>query len=205
LSPGSEPTPAMPPRVPDPWLERWLPPIAHYAQQGPILELGCGPGDDTCTLAAAGYPIIALDSSPAAVAQTQARVPGAAVHLQDVRAPFPLGPGEASVVLASLSLHYFAWQETLDLVARIHRTLAPCGLFLCRLNSTRDHHFGASGHPEIAENYYSVNGEPKRFFDHATLLRLFTPDWKMLSIEEQLTHKYEQPKVLWELAIEAKA
>jgi SAM-dependent methyltransferase len=194
----------MPPITPDPWLTRWQPLIARYAQEGPILELGCGPGDDTCTLAAAGYPIVTLDCSPAAVAQTRARVPDADVHLQDLRAPFPLGLGAASVVLASLSLHYFAWQETLDLVARIHRTLAPRGLFLCRLNSTRDHHFGASGHPEIAENFYSVNGEPKRFFDRATLLRLFTPDWQLLSIEEQLTHKYTQPKAVWELALEAK-
>lgn len=197
--------PTTPPISPDPWLDRWLFLIARYAQRGPILELGCGPGDDTCTLAAAGHPIIALDCSPAAVAQTQARVPGAAVHLQDVRAPFPVDRGGTSVVLASLSLHYFEWQETVDLVTRIHQTLAPHGLLLCRLNSTRDHHYGASGHPEIAANYYSVNGEPKRFFDHATLLRLFKSDWKMLSIEEQVTHKYEHPKALWELVLEATA
>jgi SAM-dependent methyltransferase len=205
ITESPRPFPIMPPLLHDPWLERWLPSIARYAQQGPILELGCGPGDDTATLAAAGHPVIALDRSPAAVAQTRARVPGAEVHQQDVRAPFPVGPGGASVILASLSLHYFAWPETCDLVARIHQTLAPRGLFLCRVNSTADHHFGARGHPEIAQNYYSVNGEPKRFFDRPTLLKLFTPAWTLLSIEEQLTHKYEQPKALWELALEAKA
>lgn len=186
----------------DPWLERWLPLIAERASQKPILELGCGPGDDTRTLSEAGHRVVALDLSAECVERARQNAPSAQIYLQDVRAPFPLAPGDTAVVVASLSLHYFEWPETLALIDRIRRTLAPPGLFLCRLNSTKDHHFGASGHPLITENYYRVGGEPKRFFDHDSLLELFASGWRVLSMEEQISHKYEQPKALWEVILE---
>ena len=186
----------------DPWLERWLPLIAEHAKQKPILELGCGPGDDTRTLASVGHELIALDLSAECVALARQKVPSAYVFHQDVRAPFPVMPGGAAVVIASLSLHYFEWPETVALIERIRQTLAHPGLFLCRLNSTNDHYYGASGHPLISENYYRVDGEPKRFFDSESVLKLFTSGWRMLSIEEQVTHKYERPKALWEVVLE---
>ncbi len=186
----------------DPWLERWLPLIAEHAQQKPILELGCGPGDDTCTLTQAGHDVIALDLSAECVAQARRKVPSARVCHQDVRAPFPAMPGGTAVVIASLSLHYFEWPETVALIEKIRRTLAHPGLFLCRLNSTNDHHFGASGHPLISENYYRVNGEPKRFFDRDSVIKLFNSGWRVLSIDEQITDKYAQPKALWEIVLE---
>ena len=186
----------------DPWLERWQPLIASYANQTPILELGCGAGDDTVTLAQAGYDVVALELSAESVAKVKARVPGACVHCQDIRAPLPVSPGGAGVVVASLSLHYFEWEETMDLIERIRQTLNHPGLLLCRLNSTNDHNYGASGHPRISENYYCVNGKPKRFFDRDAVVKLFASGWNLLSMEELITHKYEQPKALWEIALE---
>jgi SAM-dependent methyltransferase len=188
--------------VADPWLERWLPDIAQVAKNTPILELGCGQGDDTGTLKRAGHEIIALDLSADCVTRTQERVPGAQVYHQDLRAPFPVAPGSTAVVLASLSLHYFEWAETMGLVERIHQTLSRPGLFLCRLNSTADHHYGASGHPQISENYYRVNGQAKRFFDRDSVLRLFASGWQIRSLEEQITDKYQHPKALWEIVLE---
>jgi SAM-dependent methyltransferase len=121
------------------------------------------------------------------------------VHCQDVRAPFPLGAGEAGAVIASLSLHYFPWAETLDLVRRIRDTLPPGGLFLCRLNSVEDKHFGASGHPAIEANYYLVDGQPKRFFDERATAELFANGWQLLAMEHQTTRKYVRQKALWEV------
>ena len=34
----------------DPWLKRWRPLIRERAGAGPVLEIGCGHGDDTATL-----------------------------------------------------------------------------------------------------------------------------------------------------------
>jgi SAM-dependent methyltransferase len=130
-------------------------------------------------------------------------VPTGVFHCQDIRAPFPVQPGSAGAVVASLSLHYFPWPETLALVQRIRNALRPGGLLLCRLNSTNDHHYGASGHPEIEPNYYLVNGEPKRFFDRAAVERLFAGGWRRISLEEMRIDRYEHPKAAWEVVLES--
>jgi len=129
-------------------------------------------------------------------------VPSGAFHCQNILAPFPVADGSAGVVIASLSLHYFPWPETVDLVRRIHDVLRPQGLLLCRLNSTNDHHFGASGHPEISENYFNVDGEPKRFFDRAAVERLFTLGWRTLGIGEAVISRYDRTKSVWEIVLE---
>ncbi len=185
---------------PDPWLDRWRPAVRERADGAPVLELGCGEGRDTRTLVEAGLSVVALDLSPEAVARAREAVPGAGFHVQDLREPFPLA--SAGVVLASLSLHYFDWAETLALAARIRAVLPPGGLLLCRLNSTRDHHFGASGHPRIAEKYYLVVGVPKRFFDRPAVEALFREGWRALSTEEQVVERYSRPKVVWEVILE---
>ena len=186
----------------DPWLERWLPLIAERAGGAPILELGCGTGLDTATLVRAGHRVVALDLSLASLALAKLRAPRASFHRQDLRDPFPVGEASVHVVLASLSLHYFPWTETVALVARIRAALRPGGLLLCRLNSTADTHFGASGHPVLEENLYLVDGQPKRFFDRPSAERLFAHGWKILSIEAATIDRYDLPKSVWELALE---
>ena len=181
----------------DPWLERWLPLIAQRAGSGPILELGCGHGDDTDTLTRAGHHVVALDVSDDAIDVARARAPDAEFHRRDVREPFPVA--DAGVVIASLSLHYFSWPETEEIVTRIGRVLRSTGVLLCRLNSTNDHNFGASGHKQIEPNYYWVRGRRKRFFDAADVARLFSTDWIVISGEELTTLKYGKPKVAWEV------
>ena len=184
----------------DPWLERWLPLITERSRQQPILEIGCGSGSDTATLAAAGCQVVAFDLSPEEVGKAQQRVPAATIVCQDVRQAFPLT--RTGVVVASLSLHYFAWDETLALVERIRALLDDDGVLLCRLNSTEDHHFGASGHPRIADNYYLVDGTPKRFFDAAAIDALFGSGWHRLSCQHYSTRKYLRSKALWEVVVD---
>ncbi len=106
------------------------------------------------------------------------------------------------MVLASLSLHYFGWAETCDLVDRVRDALAPEGVLLCRLNSINDHHFGASGHPEIEKNFYEVDGAPKRFFDREAIDRLFARGWRALAIGEMVIDRYDHPKSVWEAVLE---
>jgi len=180
----------------DRWLERWLPLIGERAAGLPILELGCGGGRDSEVLAAAGHRVVGIDRSEAGVARSRARVPSGEFHCQDLRAAFPAE--RVGIVLASLSLHYFPWNETVELVSRIRRALMPGGVLLCRLNSTNDHHFGASGHPAIDENFYLVDGAPKRFFDRAAIDRLFAPGWRCLSKKEGVIDRYDHPKWVWE-------
>jgi SAM-dependent methyltransferase len=187
----------------DPWLRRWLPLISARAGIEPILELGCGGGRDSAVLSAAGHRVVGVDVSEKAIANARAAVPSCEFFCQDIRAPFPVA--RTNVVLASLSLHYFPWDETQALVHRIRAALAPAGLLLCRLNATDDHHHGASGHPRLDENYYLVDGQPKRFFDQAAIEALFGAEWKVLHLEHRIVHRYEHPKALWELLAEPAA
>jgi SAM-dependent methyltransferase len=183
----------------DPWLNRWIPKLRETVGTRPVLEIGCGTGADTATLVDAGFSVIALDLSAAAVATTKLRVPRATVFCQDVRDPFPLGKDEAGAVVASLSLHYFSWEESLSLVQRIRESMAPNTLFLCRLNSTEDENFGAKGYPSIEPDFYLVDGQPKRFFNERAVDELFAPGWKISSKEHHTTNKYIRSKALWEV------
>lgn len=186
----------------DRWLERWLPLVRERAAGARVLEIGCGHGDDTAVLAGAGLAVTAFDLSPVAVAATRLRVPAAAVARRDLREPLPLPPGAAGVVVASLSLHYFPWAETEAIVARVREALRPGGLLLCRLNSSEDRHFGASGHREIEPGLYDVDGTPKRFFDRDSVERLFASGWHRRSLEHRTTRKYARTKALWEAVLD---
>ncbi len=188
--------------LPDPWLSRWLPLLHQRAGSTLVLEIGCGHGDDTAVLTSAGLNVHAFDLSPIAVSATKMRVPSANVERRDTREPFPDLARELGAVVASLSLHYFSWSETQTLVKRIRSTLRPGGILLCRLNSTQDHNFGASGHPEIEPNFFLVKGETKRFFDEASVNSLFAQGWNKLSLEHFVSGKYGKPKALWEVVLE---
>lgn len=188
--------------VADPWLTRWLPLAAERAAGAPVLEIGCGHGDDTAVLAGAGLRVHAFDLSGPALAIARVRVPSASFEQRDIRAPLPAAPGSTGVVVASLSLHYFAWADTQEIVGRIHAVLRPGGLLLCRLNSTQDHNFGATGHPRIEPNFFMVDGDPKRFFDEASIATLFAEGWTQLSLEHFTTRKYVRSKALWEVILE---
>lgn len=187
----------------DPWLNRWLPLLKERAKTGVVLEIGCGSGTDTATLADLGLTVHAFDLSESAVQAARLRSPSAIIECRDVRASLPIQSAEA--VVASLSLHYFPWQETVAIEQRIRDVLRPNGVLLCRLNSTEDHHFGASGHPMIEPNYFLVDGQPKRFFDKASVEQLFNRGWRYLSLEHRVTDKYLKPKAAWEVVLERDA
>lgn len=176
--------------------------LVARAGSAPVLEIGCGHGDDTAALAAAGLQVLAFDLSPVAAGIAKVRVPSATVECRDVRDAFPDRAHELGGVVASLSLHYFSWAETMALAQRIRAVLRPGGVLLCRLNSTEDKNFGAHGHPEIEPNYFLVDGAPKRFFDESSARALFVTGWRVLSLEHLTTRKYLKPKSLWEVALE---
>ena len=188
----------------DPWLESWLPLIIKKTAEKPILESGCGSGADTWTLTQAGMKVIAFDLSKEAVDLARKKVPEAKIFCQNTLDPFPIDKQDINVIIASLSLHYFSWTETQAIINRIDQTLTPGGIFICRVNSTEDYHFGASGYPEIEPNFYLVEGLKKRFFTEKDLKDLFSKDWKILSLSHKQINKYEHPKAIWELIAEKK-
>jgi SAM-dependent methyltransferase len=186
----------------DPWLHRWTALLRERAKDQLVLEIGCGHGDDTAALSDAGLKVHAFDLSRTAVVIAKVRVPSAVIEHRDLRDPLPDQAKELGAIVASLSLHYFSWVETQALVQKVRSALRPKGVLLCRLNSTQDHHYGASGHPQIEPNFYLVKGEPKRFFDKASIELLFAKGWRIHSLEHFTTGKYAKEKALWEVVLE---
>ncbi len=74
-------------------LTRWHDPATAEEQsllatvEGPVIDLGCGPGRLVVSLTSAGVPALGVDSSPSAIALARAR--GAAVLQSDLFGPLP--------------------------------------------------------------------------------------------------------------------
>ncbi len=181
----------------DPWLEKWLALIRQKSQGEPVLELGCGHGWDTADLLSAGCNVIATDISAENLAECAQSVREAKLVRMDNGKPLPFADHSMPVILASLSLHYFSWDITLQIASELKRCIRNGGLLLARFNSINDHNFGASSDVEIEPNFYQVRDRTKRFFDEASV-RLLLKEWDIQFLEENVIYRYEKPKYVWE-------
>jgi SAM-dependent methyltransferase len=181
----------------DPWLEKWLELIQKKSAGGQVLELGCGNGRDTADLLAAGCEVIAMDISRENVTECMRSAPKADVLQVDISKPLPFATNSTSVIIASLSLHYFSWNVTLQIASELKRCIKTGGLLLVRLNSVNDRHHGSKSTLEIEPNFYNVGRGTKRFFDENSV-RLFLQGWDIQFLEENGIDRYEKPKYVWE-------
>ena len=162
------------------------------------LDLGCGPGDDTHTLALWGHRVTAVDvSKPAILASTQS-TPGATHVALDLRKlPGPLAPG-FEIVVASLSLHYFDEADTRRIFEAIRRLLAPQGVFAFRVNAEDDFNHGAAGSHE-AWSLTTHNGRQKQFFTEAKIRGLLEGWAEIERLEKRNTLRFGAAKSLFEV------
>jgi SAM-dependent methyltransferase len=196
--------------TPDAWLDPFLP--ALRAVGDTVLELGCGPGEDAATLAAHGFRVFACDRSRTAIRAATITAPAAQCFVADLQSPLPVCSGCAQIVVASLSIHYFPWETTRQIVAEVRQALVPGGCFLFRVNATDDTNFGAGAGEEIEPNYYRVppdgnyfrmppdgrNNRPyKRFFDEMSVHTLLT-GWRIAHLAHRTIDRYGEPKQVWE-------
>lgn len=182
----------------DLWLEKFETGL-ESAQEGPIIDLGCGNGSDFLFLTERGYRVIACDFSSEALANIRRHMPGAETKQFDMTGGLPFPDSSARAVVADLSLHYFYWDDTVSIVSEIARVVGKGGLLLARLNSTRDVHYGAGQGIQLEPHYYEQEGRRKRFFVEADLRRLFA-GWVIDALTETEMHRYGKPKICWELA-----
>ncbi|HET9912729.1 MAG TPA: class I SAM-dependent methyltransferase [Anaerolineales bacterium] len=181
----------------DPWLDKWLALIREKSAEGRVLELGCGCGWDTVDLLSAGSAVIATDISVGKLVECARFASGANLIQMDNGKPFPFAEHSLSVIIASLSLHYFSSDVTRQIATELKRCTRSGGLLLARFNSTNDHHFGAASEQEIETHFYQVGTRTKRFFDEDSV-RLFLQGWDIQFLEENVIHRYEKPKWVWE-------
>ncbi len=181
----------------DPWLEKWMDLLCEKSAGGFLLELGCGSGWDTADLVSSGLNVIAADIARNKLPECAQAAPGAGILQLNLSSPLPFPAHSMKVTLASLSLHYFSWQITLQIESELRRCLQPGGVLLARFNSTHDFHHGAASAAEIEPGFYQVGARAKRFFDEASVKK-FLRGWQIQFLEENVIQRYRNPKYVWE-------
>lgn len=189
---------------PDPWLERHLPVLRSAGRR--LIEIGCGPGTDAAILAAEGFAVTAFDRAG----------PGRKARDADVRwvladaTALPFRPASFEVAVASLSLHYLPWDETLRVFGEIAGLLVQGGAFLFRVNASDDVHHGAWQGEELEPGFFRVPQETggwsdtKRFFTGADVRAVLPPGMRIEHLEHRTILRYRDPKQVWEcLAVKA--
>ncbi|WP_166179127.1 class I SAM-dependent methyltransferase [Rubrobacter tropicus] len=182
----------------DAWLERWRG-LLEADREAPILDLGCGAGYDARTLTRWGFRVVAADFSEKALERTSRLAPKAETKNVDLTRGLPFADSSFGAIVASLSLHYFPWQKTEEILEDARRCLTPDRHLLARLNSTSDAHYTAAQKEEIEPNFYLVDGHPKRLFDRQSVDALFARGWHPVGIAERTTNPYGGEKTLWEI------
>jgi SAM-dependent methyltransferase len=159
----------------------------YLPEQGALLELGAGLGQDSAYFAEQGYKAIATDLNiDKLVAMAGDKFATQAV---DLREKLPFDDNTFEVVYAHLSLHYFDEQTTEQIFAEIYRILKPGGVLAFLTNATADPEYGQG--KQIGENYFEIEGTAKRYFNVASateFARAFKP---LLADNNGATYKDE--------------
>lgn len=182
----------------DAWLQRWRN-LLEADRTAPVLDLGCGAGEDARSLTRWGLEVVAADFSREALKLTLRRAPEARTQRLDLTRGLPFPDAHFGAIVASLSLHYFPWQKTVEILWDVRRCLVPGGYLLARVNSTRDARYAAAEKEELEPNFYLVDGHPRRLFDRRSVDALFARGWDLTSVAERTTGRYGDEKTLWEV------
>jgi SAM-dependent methyltransferase len=156
----------------------WLDQYEAYinAMKGSVaVDLGCGRGEYAGLLAGRGYRVVACDFSPVAVGYVREAYPTVEARCLDIIQAFPADIKNAGIVLASLSTHYFALEDTKKLYRNIRGALKAGGCFILRVNSREELARKDRAHiqAEIEPDYYRLDdGTAKRYFTADSLSAL---------------------------------
>jgi SAM-dependent methyltransferase len=96
---------------------------------GPVVDLGCGPGQVSRYLVARGRTMIGIDFAPGMLAAAAQGVPQASLIAADLLA-LPLRPGTCAAAVASYSLHHLPKARLGLALAGLRRVLVPGGLLV---------------------------------------------------------------------------
>jgi len=92
------------------------------------LDIGCGAGEFTAAMAAAGAEAIGVDVAEAALRRARSRHPEVAFRLVPVDGPLPFEDGSVELVWASEVVEHVA--DTARWLSEVRRVLAPRGRLL---------------------------------------------------------------------------
>ena len=182
----------------DNWLDKYK--SVWENSKTPILDLGCGAGNDTLYFVEKGYSVVACDYSEVALEKIRKNIESAQTKLVDISQPLPFKDNSFDVVVADLSLHYFDEKTTKTIIEEINRILTPNGSLLARVNSVADINHGAGQGEKIEENFYFVEGYNKRFFTIEDARIFFSIIGDVRIIEADML-RYTKPKKVIEIVV----
>ena len=180
----------------DDWLELFDRAIKNC--KTPIIDLGCGSGNDTLYLIERGKKVIPCDYSKNAIENIKNNFPEIErAECFDMTKGLPFEDNLTDIIISDLSLHYFTEKKTFEILDEIKRVLKPNGLLFFRVNSINDVNYGAREGKEIESHLYeTADGRYKRFFDEKDIASFFA-NWEKLYIHEEKIGRYGAEKVLW--------
>ncbi|MBR0423580.1 MAG: class I SAM-dependent methyltransferase [Clostridia bacterium] len=187
----------------DNWLDLFQETIKNC--WSPIIDLGCGCGNDTLYLIEKGKKVIPCDYSKSAIKNIQKNFKGIeTAKCFDMSKGLPFEDNFTDLIICDLSLHYFTEKTTFKILGEIKRVLKPNGVLVFRVNSIKDVNHGAGKGKEIEPHLYETSdGMYKRFFDLKDLEEFFE-SWEKLYINEETMGRYKTEKVLWKGAVRVK-
>ena len=164
----------------------------------PIIDLGCGSGNDTLYLIEKGKKVIPCDYSKNAIKNIKNNFPEIdKTECFDMTKGLPFKTCFTDIIICDLSLHYFTEEITFEILEEIKRVLNPNGLLLLRVNSVKDVNHGAGKGKKIENHLYETEyGTYKRFFDEKDFDKFFV-NWDKIYLHEETMDRYDLEKVLW--------
>lgn len=181
-------------------VDNWLDEFSNIIDNcnGPILDLGCGSGNNTLYLINKGKTVYAVDQSENAIKNIKKNFPEVIEsRILNMLDGIDYPENKFSIVIADLSLHYFSIKNTRRILYDINRILTSEGHLLIRLNSINDVNHGAGSGEEIEHHLFRTNdGMLKRFFDKDDIQTIFS-DFDIFFCEEQKMMRYKREKIVY--------
>ena len=184
----------------DNWLEDFSRIISSCST--PIIDLGCGSGNDTLYLIQKEKKVISCDQSPNAISNIKSNFP----EVYDTRCfnmldGFPFDDHSTELIIADLCLHYFREKDTFNIINEIKRVLSPDGHLILRVNSINDINYGAGRGTEIETHLFMTDDNRlKRFFCDDDL-QYFFRGFKFLYSKEETMNRYGLEKRLYKVCL----
>lgn len=177
----------------DDWLDMFNDIIMNTNK--PILDLGCGRGNNLKYLLEKNKKVIACDLSPVAIDDIKKNFPNVYdTKCFDMLDGLPFEDETFDVIIADLSLHYFKKKDTEYVISELKRVLCNDGYLLIRLNSVNDYNSGYGKGIEVEKHLYQVNdNELKRFFDEEDI-REFFKNFVIVYLKKEYMNRYDLEK-----------
>lgn len=160
----------------------------YFPQQGNILELGAGHGQDSRYFATQGYQVVSTDFSDAALKHSRTKTPDELKELIEIKKldlsqKFPFKDNTFDIVYSHLSVHYFSEKVTKQLFSEILRILKPGGIVAILVNSTTDKEYGKK--PRVEEDFFDFGDDFYRRFFSIQSLEKFAQDFKIIVLDDK--------------------